>query len=204
MAQSNQSTTAHSAAISAISDARQNTRKYIYAMERSDRVQWDAIFVDPDEPEHPQKMAHAALMDFHGQVGQSEYIIKVDQLWQDNLEEPNGDSIEVQVPANDPVEITVDDKNGVDNMLPDRDDIETTAETVSLEMLHYRWSGRSVDVHATVDSPYYNADARKETLRLWLPPKAIVAAYDRLNDALSKLNLLAKTEAPIEHDPDPI
>jgi hypothetical protein len=75
---------------------------------------------------------------------------------------------------------------------------------VSLERLAWDWSGRRVDVTVERESPYYNDTGETHSVRLWLPPNAIKAAYDQLNSALSKIGLLAQTTAPVEHDPDPI
>lgn len=198
--------TAHSAAIKALSDARQNTRKYRYLMERSDRVVENAIFADPGDSEHPQKLAHSAVIDYHEEVNQPEYTVKMNDLWQENLTGQNGKDITIEVPEADRVTKTVGHADGLENIVPDRGELDTTEETVSLENLVHRWSGRHLTVEVTVDSPYHESsgDTREEIMRLWLPPKAIKAAYRQLNSALSKIGLLAQTTAPVEHDPEPI
>lgn len=200
----NQSTTAHSRAIQALTDARQNTRQYRFYLERADNIQDDAIFIQNDSDQDPHKLAHAALIDFYEEVNQPEYTIKVENLWQENLKDRAGHDIKIDVPKERVIEKTVTDQTGINNFVPDRSDIETKAETVSLETLGHRWSNRTIKVRVTVDSPYYAAENRTETVKLWLPPKAIREAYSQLNSALSKIGLLAQTSAPIEHDPEPI
>lgn len=199
-----QSTTAHSAAIQALTDARQNTRKYVFLMERSDNVSEDAVFVDPNVSDHPQKLAHSAVLDFQREVSQPEYTLKMDNIWQENLTDDAGNDIEIEVPEdNATVRKSVTD--GDSSVLPDRSEIDTRTETVSLESLSHRWSGRSITVIVEKDSPYYpSSDPEASELRVWLPPKAIKPAYDQLNSALSKIGLLAQTSAPVEHDPDPV
>lgn len=202
MSQRNDSSSAHSKAVQALSDARQHVRKYHFDLERLD-VPDDRIFVPGSNPNHAQKSAHAALMDFYAEINQVEYILMFDDLWKEDLTDAAGDDLTVEVPANETVTKTVDEDT-IGNMVPDLGDIETKEETVSLESLGYKWAGRSITVQAKVDSPYRQADTNTETVRLWLPPKFIRAAYSQLNDCLSKVGLLAKTSAPIEKDPDPI
>jgi len=197
--------TAHSAAIKALSNARQNTRQYCYLMERSDDVVEDAIFVDQSNSEHPQKLAHAAVIDYHEEVNQPEYTVKMNDLWQENLTGQDGNEITVKVPRQDHVTQTVDTVEDLENIVFDRGELETTEETVSLENLVHRWSGRHLTAEVAVNSPYRESgNAPEEIVRLWLPPKAIKAAYRQLNSALSKIGLLAQTSAPVEHDPEPI
>lgn len=198
------SSSAHGAAIRALTDARQNTRKYRFLMERSDRVVEDAIFIDPDDQQHPQKLAHASVLDFHEELAQPEYTVMMDDIWSADLEASNGHAIEIEVPRKETVEKTVTGKAEPDSLLPDRDEIATKTETVSLETLAHKWSGRTITVVATWDSPYHNRDETSEEIRVWLPPKAIKAAYSQLNSALSKIGLLANTTVPLERDPDPI
>lgn len=197
-----ESNSAHNRAVQAISDARTHVRKYHFDLERAN-VPDDQIFVRSDSPNHPQKTAHAALMDYYREINQTEYILMFDDLWKEELEDAAGNELTVQVPKATTVEKTVTEGD-IDNMIPDLDSIETTAEPVSLERLGYKWAGRTITVEATVDSPYRKTDRQVEQIRLWLPPKFIKAAYDQINDCLSKVGLLAKTSAPIEHDPDPI
>jgi len=199
----NESSSAHNHAVQAISDARQHVRKYHFNLERAN-VPDDQVFVASDHPDHPQKNAHAALMDYYAEINQVEYIVMFDDIWQEEFTDAAGNTIKVEVPKKDTVTKTVDERTGVDNMIPDMDDIATTTEAVSLERLGYKWAGRNIRVEAKVDSPYRDSDSRVETVRLWLPPKFIKAAYHKLNDCLSKVGLLAKTSAPIEKDPDPI
>jgi len=200
----NQAGSAHSAALQAITKARQNTRNYRFLMEKSDRVQDDAIFVDPDEDQHPQKLAHAALIDFQQELAQPEYTVMMDDIWSATLEDDAGNPIRIEVPEEDTVTKVIGSRENPENVLPSRDSIETTKETVSLETLPHKWSGRTITVQIDWDSPYYADSERTQTVRVWLPPKAIKAAYSQLNSALSKIGLLANTSAPIERDPDPI
>jgi len=199
----NESSSAHNHAVQAISDARQHVRKYHFNLERAN-VPDNQIFVESKDPNHPQKNAHAALMDYYAEINQVEYIVMFDDLWQEEFTDASGDPIKVTVPKADTVTKHVDERTGVENMVPDMGEIETTTEALSLERLGYKWAGRDITVEARVDSPYRDAQSRVETVRLWLPPKFIKAAYHKLNDCLSKVGLLAKTSAPIEKDPDPI
>lgn len=195
---------AHGAAIKALTDARQNTRNYRFLMEKSDRVVEDAIFIDPDDDNHPQKLAHAALIDFHEEVNQPEYTVKMNDVWQETLSGQDGEEITVEVPREDRVRKVATDDD-INSVLPDREGIDTKTEHVSLESLSHRWSGRCITVVVEQDSPYYaSSGTREKKVRVWLPPKAIKAAYRQLNSALSKIGLLAQTSAPVEHDPDPI
>lgn len=197
------SNSAHTKAVQALSDARQHVRKYRFELERAN-VPDDQIFVASDHPNHPQKNAHSALLDYYEEINQAEYILMVDEMWSDDLTDAAGNEIEVTVPRNDVVTKTVDEKTGVNNMIPNLSETPTKEESVSLETLGYKWAGRTITVKAEVDSPYHNRDTKTEPVRLWMPPKLIKAAYSSLNDALSKIGLLAKTRAPVEHDPDPI
>lgn len=199
-----QAASAHSAALKAITDARQNTRNYRFLMEKSDRVQDDAIFVAPGEEKHPQKLAHAALIDFQQELAQPEYTVMMDDVWRETLTDETGDEIQIDVPKQDTIKKAIGSRDDPENVLPERDSIETKTETLSLETLPYKWSGRTITVRIEWDSPYYSDTDRTRTVRLWLPPKAIKAAYSQLNSALSKIGLLANTSAPIERDPDPI
>lgn len=202
--QQSSSRSAHGAAIQALTNARQNTRNYRFLMEKSDRVVEDAIFIDPDDDNHPQKLAHAALIDYHEEVNQPEYTVKMNKLWQKDLAGQGGNPITIEVPREDRVRKVVTDED-INSVLPDRSELETREETISLETLSHKWSGRSLEVEIERDSAYYEVpEPRVETVRLWLPPKAIKAAYRQLNSALSKIGLLAQTSAPVEHDPDPI
>jgi len=198
------SRTAHSAAISALTNARQNTRQQVFQMERSDRVSEHAIFVSPDIKDHPQKHAHAAVMDFQMEIGQPEYTVKMNDLWSQNLKRADGSDIEIDVPeSGTTVEKTV--ASNRESVLPDRSEINTQTEHVSLETLAHKWSGRNVTVEVMYDSPYHSRSQKDEQeLRVWLPPVVIKAAYRQLNSALSKIGLLAQTSAPVEHDPDPV
>lgn len=197
-----ESSSAHNRAVQALTDARQHVRQYVFELERAS-VPDSQIFVQTDHPNHPQKNAHAALMDYYQEINQVEYIVMFDDLWQENLTDAAGNDLAVEVPKNDRVTKTVTEET-IGNMIPDMDEIDTKSEPVSLEMLGYRWAGRELTVEAKVDSPYRDADTTVETVRLWLPPKFIKAAYDHLNNCLSKVGLLANTRAPIEKDPDPI
>src|SRR6056297_1184973 len=93
----NSSSTAHSIAVRSIAEARQNTRKYRLSMEKDDSISEDAIFVNPDDRQHPQKLAHAALIDFHEEVNQPEYTQKTMEIWTENLTDEAGRDIEIQV-----------------------------------------------------------------------------------------------------------
>lgn len=199
-----QAASAHTAALKAITDARQNTRNYRFLMERSDHVQDDAVFVNPNDDQHPQKLAHAALIDFQQELAQPEYTVMMDDLWRETLTDDAGNKIKISVPKHDTVTKTIDAASNGANVLPERDSIETQEETLSLETLPHKWSGRTVTVKIEFDSPYHADKDKRQTVRLWLPPKAIKAAYSQLNSALSKIGLLANTSAPIERDPDPI
>jgi hypothetical protein len=196
--------TAHQQAVQAIADARQNTRQHVFLMERSDRVRDDAVFVNPDDPEHPQKAAHASVLDYQREIGQPEYTVRMDDTWTEPLTDKRGDEIEITVPQDDHLTKTIPPDADQTNVLPDLSEVDTTTETVSLERLAWDWSGRRVDVTVERESPYYNDTGETHSVRLWLPPNAIKAAYDQLNSALSKIGLLAQTTAPVEHDPDPI
>jgi len=195
---------AHGRAIQAITEARQNTRRYIYEMERSDDVRENAIFVDRYRENHPQKIAHAALLDYHAEVDQPEYHIHADEEWVADLSDERGHPITITVPKDDVVTKTVTESSGIKNITPSLSDIPTQEETLSLENLGYRWSGRQITVNVLIDSPYRIETESTELLRLWLPPRAVKAAYSQLNTVLSRIGLLAQTKAPIEHDPDPI
>lgn len=197
-----ESNSAHNRAVQAISDARQHVRKYLFDLERAN-IPEDQIFVQSDNPDHPQKLVHAALMDYWGQVNKVEYIMMFDDLWHETLTDAAGHDLEVEVPRYDHVTKTVTEGN-IDNMVPDMDTIETKTTTTSLEMLAHKWAGRSITVEARVESPYRDVSAQTEQLRLWMPPKIIKAANAKIDDCLSKVGLLAKTSAPIEKDPDPI
>jgi hypothetical protein len=198
-----QSNSAHGKAVQALSDARQHVRKYHFELERAN-VPEDQIFVQEENPNHPQKSAHAALMDFYQEINQAEYILMFDDIWKGKISDAAGNPITVAVPASDRVTKTVNERTGVDNMVPSFADIDTREETVSLESLAHKWAGRTITVRAEIDSPYHASDTMTKTVRMWLPPKLIKAAYSSLNDCLSKVGLLAKTSAPIEKDPDPI
>jgi len=198
----NESNSAHNRAVQALSDARQHVRKYHFDLERTN-VPEDQIFINSENPNHPQKNAHAALMDYYSEINQVEYISMFNKLWAEELTDAAGNELTVEVPRNTTVTKTVDEGD-IQNMIPDMDSIETRTETVSLERLGYKWSGRTITVEATVESPYSDVTRQVEQVRLWLPPKFIKAAYSKINDCLSKVGLLAKTSAPIEKDPDPI
>lgn len=199
-----QAASAHSAALKAITDARRNTRNYRFLMEKSDRVQDDAIFVDPNEDKHPQKLAHAALIDFQQELAQPEYTVMMNDVWSETLSDDAGKDIEIEVPKNETVTKVIGSRGDPENVLPERRNIETKTESLSLETLSHKWSGRTITVQIEWDSPYYANSDKTRTVRLWLPPKAIKVAYSQLNSALSKIGLLANTSAPIERDPDPI
>lgn len=199
-----QAASAHSAALKAITDARRNTRNYRFLMEKSDRVQDDAVFVDPSEDNHPQKLAHSAVIDFQQELAQPEYTVMMNDIWSEKLSDDTGDEIEIEVPREESVKKVIGSREDPENVLPERENIETKTETLSLETLSHRWSGRTITVHIEWDSPYYADNDETRTVRLWLPPKAIKVAYSQLNSALSKMGLLADTSAPIERDPDPI
>jgi hypothetical protein len=194
--------TAHARAVQAISEARQHVRRYRFELERA-TVPEDQIFIGSDDPNHPQKNAHAALMDYYEEVAQSEYIRKYGDTWLEELTDAAGNEIEIEVPKKRVVEMTVDEEN-IDSLVPSLDNLETKVETPNLERLRYRWAGRQVTIKATVDSPYRQEDTITRTRRLWMPPKLMKAAYSQLNDALSQVNLLAQTSAPVDYDPDPI
>jgi len=196
------SNSAHRRAIEALSDARQHVRRYRFEMERAS-VPEDQIFIAEDHPDHPQKNYHAAVMDYYEEVNQPEYLTMVNDLWQAKLTDPTGDELTVEVPADSRVTKTVTETD-IDDMTPSLAAIDTKEEPVSLELLGYRWSGREVLVTAAVDSPYRKAETRTEAVRVWLPPKLLKAVYSQLNACLSKIGLLAKTRAPVEHDPEPI
>lgn len=198
----NNSNTAHSRAIDAIASARQHVRKYRFDLERAN-VPEEQIFVASDNPNHPQKNAHAALMDYFEEVNQVEYVRMFDELWAEPLKDAGGNPITITVPAEGHVTKTVTEES-IGNMIPDMAEIKTREETLPMETLAHKWAGRTITVTAEIDSPYRVGDAVTEEVRLWMPPKIIKAGYSRINDALSKVNLLAKTSAPVEHDPDPI
>lgn len=198
----NKSTTAHSKAINALSSARKHVRKYRFDLERAN-VPETQIFVTSEDPNHPQKNAHAALMDYYEEVNQVEYIVMFDDIWSEDITDAAGNELTVTVPKETTVTKTVTEKD-VDDMVPNLNDIETKEETLSLERLGYLWGGREITVKAKVDSAYRKAGEQVETVRLWLPPLFIKAAYSQLNNCLSKVGLLAQTSAPIEKDPDPI
>ena len=198
------SSTAHSIAVNAITNARQNTRQYRFMMEQDDSIDEDAIFVNPNNSDHPQRKAHAALMDYHEEVNQPEYVQKVNEIWQEKLKDEAGHDLTIEVPKHDRIKRTVEDPTDVGKIVPDRDEIETKTESISLEVLGHRWSGRSVMIEVHSDLPYYDTTDQVQQVRLWLPPKVIKAAYSQLNSVLSRISLLAKTDAPVEHDPDPI
>lgn len=197
------SASAHSAAVRALTDARQSVRAYRFELERAG-VPPNQIFVHDPRPDHPQKTAHAAILDYYEEVAQTQYTSRFPDMWQASLQAPGGDKITVDVPSNDVVTKTVDEETGVDNMIPDRGRIETVEEEISLATLGARWSGRSITVKATVDSPYRDADTRVESVRLWLPPKVIKWVYSWLNDCLAKIGLLADTKAPVDYSQDPV
>lgn len=199
----NESNSAHSQAVQAISGARQHVRKYHFDLERSN-VPDDQIFVQSTNPDHPQKNAHAALMDYYSEINQVEYIVMFDDLWQEEFTDAAGNELTVTVPKEETVTKTVNERTGINNMIPDMGEIETREENLSLERLSHKWAGRTITVEATVDSPYRDTEQQVEQVRLWLPPKFIKAAYSQLNDCLSQVGLLAKTKAPIDKDPDPI
>lgn len=194
--------TAHGRAVQAIADARQHVRRYRFELERSN-VPEDQVFVAVDDPNHPQKNAHAALMDYYEEVAQSDYIRKYGDTWLENLEDASGNEVKIVVPKNDVVEMSIDEGN-INSFVPDLDDLETKVETPNLERLRYRWAGRQVTVKGRVNSPYRHTDTITKIRRLWMPPKLMKAAYSQLNDALSEVNLLAQTSAPVDYDPDPI
>jgi len=198
----NNSNTAHSRAVEAISNARQHVRKYRFDMERAN-IPDNQIFVNSENPNHPQKNAHAALMDYFEEINQIEYVRMFDDLWAEPLKDAAGNEITVTVPSNNRVRKTVDEST-VGNMIPDLSKIETTEETLPMEALAHKWAGRTITVEAKVESPYRDGELQTSTVRLWMPPKVIKASYSRINDALSKVGLLAKTSAPVEHDPAPI
>jgi len=196
------SNSAHRRAIEALSDARQHVRRYRFEMERA-ALPADQIFIADEHPDHPQKNYHAAVMDYHEEVNQPEYLTMLNDLWQESLTNPKGETLTVEVPANSHVEKTVTETD-IGDMTPSLAGIDTKQEPVSLETLGYRWSGREIVVTARVDSPYRKAETQTQSVRVWLPPKLLKAVYSQLNACLSKIGLLAKTRAPVEHDPDPI
>lgn len=195
----NQSSTAHTRAVQAIADARQHVRRYRFELERA-TVSEDNIFVAVEN--HPQKAAHAALMDYYEEVAQSEYIRLFGDVWQNELTDAAGNEITITVPKKQ--RVTVELSRERRSIIPNLNNIETKEETPNLERLRYRWAGRTIEVHAKDNSPYMTESDFTETLRLWMPPKLIKAAYSQLNDALSTVGLLAQTRAPIEHDPEPV
>jgi len=165
----NESSSAHNHAVQAISDARQHVRKYHFNLERAN-VPDDQVFVASDHPDHPQKNAHAALMDYYAEINQVEYIVMFDDIWKEEFTDAAGNTLEVTVPKNETVEKHVNERTGVENMTPDLDLIETTTEALSLERLSHKWAGRNITVEATVDSPYRDEQSRVEAVRMWLPP----------------------------------
>lgn len=201
--QQKDSNSAHHRAVKSLADARQHVRKYRFDLERAN-VPDDQIFVSSTRPNHPQKNAHAAVLDYWEEVAQPEYTVMMDKLWTETLTDAAGHEIEVTVPKDDLVTKTLTERTGIENMAPELADIDTKQETVALESLGHKWAGRTITVRATIDSPYHEADEKTQQVRLWMPPKLVKAAYSQLNSCLGKIGLLAKTRAPIENDPDPI
>lgn len=185
---------AHSQAIQVIANARENCRNAVLRLEAFDDIKPESVFAvgDGDRP-HLQHLAHAHLLDFHGQLAPAKYSDKASDLWEEEIET-------VRVPEEAVVE-TIDNGATPDNGATIRADgedwqdaIKWGDEPLRLSTLHKVWNMRLLMVEQREWRRHHGEEINVIQRRMWLPPKAARPIYDQLNAVLADLGLLMDVE----------
>jgi len=182
--------TAHQKSVHQILEAAQATWKAVTKLQAESDINPDGIFIEElrRRQVHPQKQAQAHLLGYHQLIANKTYWINAQDLWQEELANERGEEYTVRVPK-DP-EITVKGA-GID-----LENVETQEETLSLEKLSHRWSMRYVTVNKVTSDSWGSDETIVERKRIWLPPKAILYAFEQLEEVRTKIDLGADVQAP--------
>lgn len=181
--------TAHTKSVTAIMKAAQSAWQAVTKLQAEDSVNPDGVFAeDRNGSMHPQKESHARLMGYHNLLANKTYWIGAAELWQEPLKLETGDPYQAVVPASK--EVTVGD-----NELR-MQDLETKRETISLETLSHRWAMRYITVNRTKKGSWGSENKTVQQKRVWLPPRAIMLAFDRLEEVRAKINMGADLDTP--------
>lgn len=185
---------AHSQAIQVIANARENCRSAVLRLEAFDDIKPETVFAtgDGDRP-HLQHLAHAHLLDFHGQLAPKKYSDKASDIWEEQI-------AVVRVPEEAVIE-SVDDGESPDagaTVRVEGDDWQDAIiwddEPLRLSTLHKIWNMRLLTVEHHQHKRHTGGDDDTIKRRMWLPPKAARPIYDQLNAVLADLGLLMDVE----------
>jgi len=182
--------TAHQQSVHQILEAAQMCWKAVTTLQASDDINPDGIFIEDTRrgEMHPQKKGQAYLLAYHQQMSNKTYWINAQDLWQEPLQDESGEPYTATVPENREIEVT-------DGALT-LDSIETAEEQVTLETLSHRWAMRYVSVERQVSDSWGGDEPVAEQKRVWLPPKAIMYAFEQLEEVRTKIDLGADVQAP--------
>lgn len=191
---------AHQSAVSDILQARRKALQWLARLNVAGNIDWESpiIYGNPTQyDQHPQRPAHGYLLLYAQNVANKSYWAQEKDLFTDPLTTPKGKRYEVTVPVQQDYTFTTTDYDAR-TALPALSELETETEEVTIETLNYRWQNRQVEVTVEYDNPYVTADRTHKTIDLWLPPRAISLAFQRLDELAASLDFLAdaKEELP--------
>lgn len=194
MARDETASASHTSTVRQIVEAAEKTWQALLQLQASSKVNPNGVFVEEDsyrQSMHPQKKAHSYLLGYHQLIANKTYTVRAQDLWEEPLKHKTGHVYTAEVPANTVVEL--------DGRELELANIETRSEAISLETLHYHWGMRHISVKRVKGDSWEDEELKMEQERVWLPPKAIELAYERLEDVRAKIDLGAELGKPDWH-----
>jgi len=179
--------TAHQKSVARILDTAHQAWQALTELQATDHINPEGVFASAAGEQNPQKRAHDWVMGYRNLIGNKTYWIQAKDLWQDPITDERGRAYQATVPVEDVIHI--DGNLAIDA-------VETETEKITLETLHHRWALRDVTVVRQEQSTWGSGETIREQRRVWLPPKAIMLLFDRLEDLRSTIGLGADVEPP--------
>lgn len=191
MASENDASANHSETVRQVLQSAQRTWEACLNLEAADDINPDGVFVPAQDygDMHPQKAAHTHLLGYHQLIANKAYTVRAQDLWTEEVTDEAGHAIEVAVPATDHIYLDAGESLAIGN-------VPTETETITLETLHHKWSQRAVTVESRERGSWGDQLGETTTRRVWLSPRAIVAAFDQLEDVRAKIGFGADLPTP--------
>lgn len=183
----------HRSASQAIDEISTYTWQSIVKMQASEHTDPDCIF----DPPGIQRQSHAYLLGYHHRIANKTYTVNAQDYWEPEIKTKNGDTYEIETPEEHTIDLDEHDSLTADT-------VPTQTEKFSLETLSDRWTMRQLRTVYTQSDSYGTGERVQEMKKLWLPPRAIVLAYEQLEDVRAKIGLAADIETPGWRSDEPL
>lgn len=196
MAKAAQQASGHETALQSIAVSRQKAKESLYRLNAFDKLNPHALFPpdwDRRRETDPQTIAHSMILGYRRELGKDTYLQKADahDLWQaeiatvkvpKQLVDENADTIEVELD-------TYEENPNIKQL-----DYDCTEVAVSLESFGW-WSMRFVRVHTSFQGSYGRTVEEEVQQKIVLPPKAIEAGFEQLDEIAARMGILAQIKS---------